>query len=124
MYIAAGQFIEQPSTTARIHGRRGRRSASKVVSPAAATALYFAGALIEALGIALVAAYGWIFAGGAIAVCGLLVGTIGNRHWPAHDKGLPSIAALKAYVRMSSSTGLASKKRGDTTARRQSRGRR
>jgi hypothetical protein len=53
-----------------------------------AIAVYFAGAMVETLGIALVAAYGWILVGVVIAVAGFALGTAGNRRWPSSGKSV------------------------------------
>jgi hypothetical protein len=65
---------------------------------ACAVALYFAGALIETLGIALIAAYGSVITGGAIAICGFLVAIVGNRRWPAPEHGLPVVAFVRGHM--------------------------
>ncbi len=64
-------------------------------------ALYFTGAMVAALGLGLVAAYGWVLVGGPIAVCGLAAGTIGNRRWPDPALGVSSVSALRELLERS-----------------------
>lgn len=56
------------------------------LSPVVGIAIYFLGVGVEALGLGLVAAYGLLAAGGALSICGLAIGLLGNRVWPAQPK--------------------------------------
>jgi hypothetical protein len=57
-----------------------------------AAAVFFAGAMVEALGIALIAEYGWMLLGSLIAVVGFTLGTFANRRWPSSGQpGWPSM---------------------------------
>jgi hypothetical protein len=68
------------------------------MSPAAAIACYCAGMLIETLGLALIAAYGLVLTGGPLIVGGIVLGTFGNRLWPAPER-TPATNYLKDYLR-------------------------
>jgi hypothetical protein len=64
------------------------------VSPAPGIAVYFLGVIVESLGLGLIAAAGWWVLGGAIFICGLAIGTLGNRLWPAGPA--ESVSSLEA----------------------------
>jgi hypothetical protein len=68
-----------------------------------AIAVYFAGAMVETLGLALVAAYGWILVGVVIAVAGFALGTAGNRRWPSSGESV----WMNYFKRARSGAGLA-----------------
>jgi hypothetical protein len=77
----------------------GSAKRTKALSPRSAATLYFAGALIETLGLALIAAYGLVLAGAGIAFCGLVLATAGNNRWPEGEGGPSHVALLKSYLR-------------------------
>jgi len=52
--------------------------------------------MVETLGLGLIAAYGWVLAGGAIAICGLVAGAIADRHWP--EQRVSSFSVFENYV--------------------------
>jgi hypothetical protein len=68
-----------------LRARTARRVAFDLTDTQA-IAVYFAGIVIEALGVALIAAFGLVLAGGAIAAVGIAIALIGERNWsvPAH----------------------------------------
>jgi hypothetical protein len=91
-------------TLTRLHDAGTARSETEMrtaqgrLSASSAPALYFAGALVETLGFALIAAYGLVLAGGVIAVCGLAVGTVANNRWPAAADGVSPFALVKSHL--------------------------
>jgi hypothetical protein len=50
--------------------------------------LYVIGILVETLGLALIAAYGWIAVGAVIAAAGLRIAIAGNRAWPVPEESV------------------------------------
>jgi hypothetical protein len=103
MYITLDQRHGSTREISLASRRPVKRAAAKKFSPASAVAIFFAGVMVETFGLALIAAYGWVLAGGAIAVCGLVVGAIADRRWP--DQGLSSPSVLGSYISAMSSGG-------------------
>ena len=64
-------------------------------SPAVGIAIYFLGVIVESVGLGIVAAYGLLALGGAIWICGLAIGLLGNRLWPAPAQAVSSFAFLR-----------------------------
>jgi hypothetical protein len=63
-----------------------------------AAVMYCAGVMIETLGLAVIAAHGWVPAAGAVCVCGYVLGTMGNRRWSEAEQSVSRVALwLKAY---------------------------
>jgi hypothetical protein len=96
MYATFGRRYDLTSVVSGASRRPGKRASSSELSPASAIALLFAGVMVETLGLALIAAYGWVLAGGAIAICGLVVGVVADRRWP--EQGLTSLSVLESYL--------------------------
>jgi hypothetical protein len=81
-------------------GKRAAERAARIsISPAAAVSCYCAGMLIETVGVALVAAYGWLFIGALLVVGGIALATFGNRRWPEPEGVVSLTDYLKTYVR-------------------------
>lgn len=113
MDVTLGQHYDPTTRVSGVSRQTSNRAERKEFSLALATALYFAGVLVETLGLGLIAAYGWLLAGGAIAFCGLLVATIGNNRWPAANQGVSSVTLLKDCFSTVRSTGVASARRNN-----------
>jgi hypothetical protein len=79
--------------------RAAERAARMPISQAAAVSCFCAGMLIETVGLALVAAYGWLFIGGLLVVGGIALATFGNRRWPEPEGVVSLTDYLKNYVR-------------------------
>jgi hypothetical protein len=86
------------TTRRRAHRDAERATELRTASTAQAITLYVVGILVETLGIALIAAYGWIFAGAAIAVVGLSMAITGNRQWPAPQHSVSIVAGTANYL--------------------------
>lgn len=96
MYIRIGQHCDPTAAVPVLARQASKRVDGRKPSSGLAIALYLTGGLVEALGLGLIAAYGSVLAGGAIAGFGLLVGTIGNSHWPG--QGVSNVALFMGYV--------------------------
>jgi hypothetical protein len=68
------------------------------VPTALAPAIFFAGVMVETLGIALVAAFAWLLAGGAIATCGLAIAMFADRRWPSPGDGVSNATLARHYL--------------------------
>jgi hypothetical protein len=88
--------------------RSNRGSASR-----AAPAVYVFGALVESLGLGLIAAYHWFLVGGVLAVGGFVSATIANLRWSGPEQGISVLALLQN--RIADSTRPAPTKRAGTT---------
>lgn len=98
MQVTLGRELLTPNDIANAGKRAAERARRTSISPAAAVTCYCAGMLIETLGLAVVAAYGWLFIGGLLVVSGIALATFGNRRWPA-PAGVSVTEYLKDYVR-------------------------
>lgn len=84
--------------TDRLPARTARRTHYAVpgnISPAVGIAIYFLGVTVDSLGLGLIAAYGLLGLGGTIWICGLAIGTLGNRLWPVQPQAVSQFAFLR-----------------------------
>jgi hypothetical protein len=95
MQLTFGDFARTAASASANHS--GPRPVRRSLPEAWAIAIYFGGALIAALGLGLMVAYGSALVGGAIIVCGLAVATIGNERWPQREGPASNLALLRAF---------------------------
>jgi hypothetical protein len=96
MDVTLGQH-HAPTAGVTVPARQTRQLVERTqLSLRVAMALYVAGVLVESFGLALIAAYGWVLVGGAIAGFGLVVGFIGDSRLPG--RGVSNVALLMDYV--------------------------
>ncbi len=98
MYIPSQRLHEPPGTATGRAIRTQARGARRALSTRQAAALYVIGILVEALGLGLIASYGWFVAGTAIAAAGVCLATAGNRAWPAPEGSATATRGISGYL--------------------------
>ena len=98
MHNTLGTLYDSTAAVSRVARHPRERATRKQFPKALAIAIYFGGALIETLGLGLIAACGAVLVGGATFSFGLAVATAGNRHWSAPARSVTSATVLKAYL--------------------------